>query len=252
MTRLIAAIDSSAAAGPVCAMACAAAPVFGATVDCVHVSEDGAEQTVRATAAAAGLRLRTVKGDPLERLVEMVGADDVVALTVGARDRPAGSRRVGHLAFALAGATDKPVIVVPPTARPPARLSRVLVAMKGTPRHAIELRRAVDLAAAQDLEIVVVHVDDASTIPAFSDQVQHETDAYTKEFFARYLPGAHHARLECRIGDVAEQILDVAASSAAEVVAIGWPHTEEPVDGTVGRELLERSSVPVLLVGTVG
>lgn len=251
MTRLLTAVDSSGAADPVCAVASIVAPVFGATIDCVHVREDGGDDVPRATCAAAGLHLRTVGGEPRDGLLAIVGEDDVVALVLGARDPASGSARVGHLPFALAAATDKPVIVVPPAAAPPPRLRRVLVAMKGTPRHAIELRRAVELADAQDLEIVVVHVDDVSTIPAFSDQVQHETEAYTKEFFARYLPGASHARLECRIGDVAGEILEVAEASRSEVLAIGWPHTAEPPAGAVGRTLLERSAVPVLLVGTV-
>lgn len=250
MTRLLAAIHSSAAARPVCSMALVAAPVFGATVDCVNVSEDGDDQTAAATAAAVGVPFRVVRGDPRRRLTEMLADADVVGAVVGTRDRVGGSRRVGHLPYALAGATDKPVIVVPPSAAPPLRLQRVLVAMKGTARHAVELRRAVDLAAAQDLDIVVVHVDDVTTIPAFNDQVQHETEAYTKEFFARYLPGASHARLECRIGDPVEEILAVAESSAAEVLAIGWPHGQEPADGSVGRDVLERSPIPVLVVGT--
>ena len=193
MTRLLAAIHSSPAAGPVCSMAMAAAPVLGATVDAVHVVEDGGDETAPATAAAVGVAFRAVEGDPVGRFAEMLADADVVGIVVGTRDSAVGSRRVGHLPFALAAMTDKPIIVVPPSARPPAQLTRVLVAMKGTPRHAVELRRAVDLAAAQDLEIVVVHVDDVSTIPAFSDQVQHETEAYTSEFFARYLPGAGHA-----------------------------------------------------------
>lgn len=251
MTRLLAAIHSSPTAGPVCSMAVIAAPVFAATVDCVHVIEEQGDETARATATALGLPFRTLDGDPVEQLAEQVAAADVVGIVVGTRDRLAGSHRIGHLPYAVAGATDKPVLVVPPSAQPPPRLRRVLVAMKGTPHHAIALRRAVDLAAAQDLEIVVVHVDDVSTIPSFSDQVQHETEAYTKEFFARYLPGASHARLECRIGDVAGEILEVAEASRSEVLAIGWPHAAEPPPGAVGRTLLERSAVPVLLVGTV-
>lgn len=250
MTRLIAAIHSSAAAHPVCAMALATAPVFGATVDAVQVVDDGGHETAQATASAAGVALRTVSGDPREQLAAILGEADVVGVVLGTRDRVGGSRQVGHLPYELAAVTDKPILVVPPSAQPPARLSRVLVAMKGTPKHGVGLRRAVDLAAAQDLDIVVVHVDDASTVPAFSDQVQYETEAYTKEFFARYLPGASHARLELRIGDVVDEILAVAESSGAEALAIGWPNATDPAGGEIARELLERCPLPVLLVGT--
>ena len=47
------------------------------------------------------------------------------------------------------------------------------------------------------------------------------------------------------------EILEVAESSGAEILAIGWSHADGPADGSVGSELLERSPIPVLLVGTV-
>ena len=102
MTRLIAAIHSSAAAHPVCAMALASAPVFGADVDAVQVVDDGGDETAHATATAAGVPFRTVHGDPQEQLAAILDEADVVGLVLGTRDRVGGSRQVGHLPYELA------------------------------------------------------------------------------------------------------------------------------------------------------
>ena len=247
MNRVIAGIDNSAAALPVLAAALILAPVLGAGVEAVHVSDE-VGRTAAASAESCEVPFRTVPGDPFEVLMDMVTSDDVLAVAVGARGRPGGPRPAGHLALALASAIDKPVLVVPPDAHPRGSLQRVVVAMKGTPRNARGVKRAVEVAAGAGLELVVVHVDDESSIPLFSDQVQHETDAYAREFLARYCRGAPEARLELRIGNPAEEILAVAETVTPDLLAIGWPHSSDPGRGEVAREILDRSPTPMLLV----
>ncbi|MDR3650142.1 MAG: universal stress protein [Acidimicrobiales bacterium] len=245
MKKIIAAVDNSAASRPVLAMARAVASALGGTLDVVHVSEDG-DETARASTQAAGAALRTLVGDPTEQLELVVAHKNVVALVLGARGGLGGPRPAGHLALTLAGRTDKPVVVVPPDAQPPQRLHKVLVAMEGTPGKARALQRTIELSTDAGLEIVVVHVDEE--IPSFTDQVQHETEAYAQEFFARHLPGAPQARLELRIGVPAIEVLAAVDSLHPELVAVGWPHAADASRGAVAREILERSSVPVLLV----
>jgi len=104
--------------------------------------------------------------------------------------------------------------VVPPDARPPAPVRTVLVAMEGSPTKARSLCQAVRIASDAGLELVVVHVDDEGSIPSFSDQVQHETDAYAREFLARNCPGATSARLESRVGVPADEIMATVESLA--------------------------------------
>lgn len=247
MSKVIAAIDNSAAAQPVLAAALALAPVLGASVEAVHVREaDG--RTARASAESFDVPFRTVPGNPFKVLLDMTAGDDVVAVAVGARGRPGGRRPVGHLALELAGAIDKPVLVVPPDAVPSGPLRRVIVAMEGSPGKARSVRRAVELAAGAGLELVVVHVDDESSIPMFSDQVQHETDSYAREFLARYCRGAPEARLELRVGNPADEILAAVETVASDLLAIGWPHSNDPARGAVAREILERTRTPVVLV----
>jgi nucleotide-binding universal stress UspA family protein len=98
-----------------------------------------------------------------------------------------------------------------------------------------------------DVELIVVHVDDESSIPSFSDQVQHETEAYSREFLARYLPGAPEARLVLRVAVPADEILTAAASTEPDLLAMGWSQTDHPARGLVVHDILARSHVPMLL-----
>lgn len=246
MTRVLAAVDDSLAARSVLAGAHALASVFGANVDALHISDNGGE-TARASAAWAGVPFRHSTGDPLSRVADEASALDVVAIVVGARSKR-HARSTGHFALELTEATDKPILVVPPDASPPDAFRTVVIAMEGTPAKARALKRAVEVAATAELDIVVVHVDDETSIPSFSDHVAHDTDAYAGEFLARYLPGAPKARLALRIGVPTDEILDVVDETSAEVLAIGWPPPSEVARGDVARELLDRSRVPVLLV----
>jgi nucleotide-binding universal stress UspA family protein len=248
MSRIIAAVDNSAAAHPVVAAALRLAPVFGADVECVHVAAvEG--RTAAAAAAGSGVPFRTIPGDPLGRLLALAAEDDVVGFAIGQRSRVAAAA-TGHLALGLADSVDKPVLVVPPRAVVPDRFGRVLIAMAGVPGRTRDLKRAIALAASADLELVAVHVDDESSVPSFSDQVQYETEAYAEEFLARYAPGAPDVRLELRIGAPVDQILAACAEERPDVIAMGWPHADKPNRGEVVRAVLERSPVPVLLVAT--
>ena len=244
MSRIIAAIDDSAAARPVLSMAEALGALLGAEVDAIHVAEDDGE-TALAVAEHVDVPCRILHGDPLACVTECARQDDVVAVVLGARRRLRGAS-VGHLARAVADEVDKPVLVVPPETSPVQQLRRVVIAMEGSPAKARGVRTAIDLAAGADLDLTVIHVDDEDSIPAFSDQVAHETEAYSREFLARYLPGAPAARLELRVGAPVEEIIDLTDTIGADLLAIGWPHG--PERGAIARQILDRSHVPVLLV----
>jgi nucleotide-binding universal stress UspA family protein len=245
MIKVVAVIDDSVAAHPVLAMTRAAALAFGGVPEAVHVVEDGLE-TVRAEARAMGIPLHTLVGDPEEQLVRFVAQSDVTAAVVGSRSQVAGIRRAGHLALGLASRTDKPLVAVPPDARPPERLHTVLVAMEGTPGKARALRRTIAVSADAGLDLLVVHVDEE--IPSFTDQVQHETEAYCQEFLTRNVIGTQRARLELRIGVPATEILDAVTEFHPDLVAVGWPHSDDPGRGAVAREIFDKSPIPVLLV----
>jgi nucleotide-binding universal stress UspA family protein len=248
MSKVLACIDNSETARDVLATAQKLAPTLDATVEAVHVAENG-DRSARATAETAHVPFRRLRGDPLEQLAAAINKADTVGAVVGARSHSAGAH-AGHLAPLLAATTNRPIVVVPPGAQLPHEIRRVLVAMKGTARSAKSLKRALRIAPGADLELVILHVDDESTIPQFSDQVQHETEAYASEFLTRYAIGSPSARLELRVGVPADEILTAADAEHPDLIALGWPAENDPGHGTVARTVLERSHVPMLLVAT--
>jgi len=250
MSRVVAAIDDSAAAAAVLATASAVAGVLGAEVDAVTVGGGGG--TAAAAAARAELPLRTLAGEPLPTLVALADEGDVVCFVIGQRSR-VRSGTTGHMALGIAAAVVQPVVVVPPEATAvPGRIRRVLVAMEGTPARARHLRRALSLASpAAELDVVVVHVDDEQSLPMFSDHAGYDTEAYAAEFLTRYAPGVPVTRLELRVGSPVEEILHACETEQPDLLAMGWPHHGRPAGGQVARQVLERATTPVLLVATV-
>lgn len=248
MGIVIAAVDSSAAAGSVLSVARAVAPLFHADVEAVHVLEDGGA-AARAAGQAAGVKLSEISGPTVPALVTAARTDEVVAMVVGARGTPAGRRPAGHVALEVITTLRKPLVVVPPHAAGPSRLARVLVPLDGSAATAAALRSTIDLVCGSEAEVVVLHVYEEASLPAFSDQPQHETESWAKEFLARYCPAsAHGVRLELRVGAPGEHVLAVAVEENADLIALGWAQDLSTGRAAVVREVLERSSVPVLLV----
>jgi nucleotide-binding universal stress UspA family protein len=249
MSTVLAAIDNSGRARSVLAVASAVAAALGAEVEAVHVAADGHE-TATASAAAAGMALRLLSGDPVEQLVAAASVDDVLVVVAGLRNVRGGPRPGGHTVLAVAQRTATPVVVVPPEVDEVGPITTVLVAVAGDPTETAALQRSLELAGQADLELVVVHVDEE--IPRFTDQVQHEVDAYVEEFVARRGQELRGIRLELRIGAAADEILAAVESEQPGLVAVGWPHAEPGDHGDVAREILAHCRVPVLLVARDG
>jgi len=147
---------------------------------------------------------------------------------------------------------DKPVIVVPPDAAHPARLERVLVPTEGLPDGTRVLGPLLELLAGSGMQVAAVHVDDDASLPSYSDQIQHETEAFAREFVARNLPATIDVELTLRVGRPGAAVLAACDESTADLVVVAWSRDLSPGRAQVVRELLERSSVPVLLVPQVG
>ena len=247
MKNVIAALDNSAAAASVLATAKKLGAAFGADVDAVHVGEDS-DRIAAAAAAGAGLELRRLEGEVVPALARAAAAADAVALVVGARGLPTG-RTIGSTALEVITSQPKPVVVVPPDARRPERLERVLVPLEGTPLTSLAPRTLIQLADDAQIEVVVLHVHDEATLPLFTDQPQHEADAWREEFVARYCPwGIGSVRVEVRVGRREEEIVRAAAEDEADLIALGWDQKLAAGRAPVVRELLERGRTPVLLI----
>ncbi len=248
METVIAALDNSVAAGPVLAAATSFAHLLGVEVAAVHVTGDG-HRTADAVAAAEGFPIRIVSGETVEALLHVAESREVVTLVIGARRTPAGARPVGSSAFAVLESLAKPVLVVPPDAVRAERFRSVLVPLEGTVSTSLAPRSIVKLAETAELEVVIVHVRDESSLPLFTDQPQHETTAWAHEFLARYCPwGIGTVRLDPRVGVREQEILRAAEEHETDLIALGWSQELATNRAPVVRAVLERARTPVLLI----
>jgi len=98
---------------------------------------------------------------------------------------------------------------------------------------------------------VALHVFDKGTTPRFLDRPEHDIDAWTREFLARYCsePGS---RLELRAGRTGHHVVDAAEGEDADMIALTWSQDLSPGRAAVVREALARTCLPLLLVPVVG
>jgi nucleotide-binding universal stress UspA family protein len=247
MKKILVALDNSLAGRSVLATARALAALLDAEVEAVHVQVDGA-RTALTTAEAAAVPLRTLTGPVVESLVEAGGEEEVAALVIGARGTSTARRSLGGTAAAVAMAVGKPVVIVPPHASPPSTFHRVLVPLEGTLSTSLAPRVIVELAPDAEIDVLALHVYDQDSLPAFTDQPQHEQAAWTLEFLQRYCPwGYGHVELETRVGRSGELIPLVAEERGCDLIALGWSQELAPGRALVIRETLERSPLPVFL-----
>jgi nucleotide-binding universal stress UspA family protein len=248
MTTVIAAIDNSMAARPVLATAGAVARFFDATPEAVHVRQNGWE-TARGAAEEAAVPVRLLEGPTVPALVDAARRADVEAVVVGARNTPAGGRPAGRTALQVIELLGKPVVVVPPLCETRPRLRRVLLPLEGTAQTSLAPTGVLELARDADVDIDVLHVHDEASLPLFTDQPQHETEAWTEEFVARYCPyGLRSVTVQLRIGRPEDEILSVMGETDVDLLALGWNQSLLPGRGTVVRAVLARASAPVLLI----
>jgi hypothetical protein len=210
MKKVLVALDNSLAARAVIPSGHALAGLLNADMEALHVRVDG-ERTVREAATAAGLPLRIASGSVVESLVGAGNSTDVIALVLGARGSDAARRPLGSTAASVATALPKPVLVVPPGAEPVTAFRRVLVPIEGTLSSSLAPRVVLELAAGTEIDALALHVYDESSVPAFTDQPQHEQPAWEREFLQRYCPwGIGDVKLETRVGRSGELIAQVA------------------------------------------
>jgi nucleotide-binding universal stress UspA family protein len=248
MTRIIAAIDNSAAATPVLQTALLVSKLLDADVEAVHVRK----RTVKAAAAAAaaaGVPLDLKSGPTPDRLREAIAPADVAALVLGARSTPAGRRPVGSTALDVITSASKPVIVVPPDKRAAASIDSILVPLDASAATAATLAGTIELARRSKIAVIVLHVRDEASLHPFGDQPQHEVRAWAEEFVARYCPcPLEEVDLHLLVGVPREQIGNVVEQTGADLIALGWSQTLEPGRAAVVQETLTRSPVPVMLL----
>jgi nucleotide-binding universal stress UspA family protein len=247
--KVLAALDQTAAASPVLAASEEIARLFAADVAAVHVRQDGAQQ-VRELAAHHGAPLAELEGAPGRRLAEALEDDEeALALVVGARCLPQGDREIGSTALEVVTSVHKPVFAIPPELPGDFAVRRVLVPLEGSLPTSYAPYAALDVPGADEVEVVILHVLEEEELPAFSDQPQHEWEAYGREFLARYsLWPFEHVRLETRVGHADQHILPVARETHCDLIALAWMQELAPGRARIVRETLRRGNIPILLV----
>lgn len=143
----------------------------------------------------------------------------------------------------------KPVLVVPTGrgTRAATSIDRVLVPLDGTETAADTVATTVGMFCAAGVDVVVLHVFDAATLPKFWDHAEHARQSWAREFLARYC-SEPAARLELRSGAAGQNVLEVAAAEHADLIVLGWSQNLSAGHAGTVRTTLARTTNPVLLL----
>ena len=249
MSIVLAAVDQSPTCDAVLAAARGFGDLLGATVEVVHVREAG-QEVPRTAVEASGYSLRELEGDPAPVLVAHARRREADLVVVGVRDVADPDRPVGHLAVALVSTLATPVLLVPPPRnghRVLRTFERVLVPLEGSEPSAIAVADALAHFTEAGLEIVVLHVFDADTVPRFWDAAGHAEESFTASFSSRWCH-EHDVDLHLRRGEAPDAVVEIAAAEHVDLVALGWSQDLTPGHAAVVRAALADCGVPVLLV----
>jgi nucleotide-binding universal stress UspA family protein len=248
MKKVLAALDNSLAAQPALTAALALGRLLDARVEAIHVQVNG-DRIPRGAADGAGVALTTANGPVVERILDLAQAPEVAAVVLGARGTPGGRRPLGSTALAVATGVPKPVVVVPPDAVPSPTFRRVLVPIEDGLWSALMPSAIVEVARGTEVDVVVLHVHEEPSLPAFTDQPQHEQPAWAREFLRRYCPwGIGAVELQTRIGRSEELVPTVARQAKVDLIALAWSQELAEGRAPVVRAVLMRARAPVMLV----
>ena len=248
MRTVFAALDASASARSVLDIAIGVGELVGASVTAVHVDE-GRRQTVEWLTTAASVPLLLLEGDNAEALLlETATRADAVAAVFGARSTIGGRRPVGHIAVHVLERTHKPVVIVPPEMRRTSTqpIRRLLLPLEGSEHSSRPVIEALNSLISTNVDVVALHVFTKNTTPPILDRPQRDLELWSDEFLARFCPAA--SNLELRRGSVGRGVEEVGDEQATDMVVLSWAQDNSPGHAAVIRDVLGRSSVPVMLL----
>ncbi len=196
------------------------------------------------------------------RIVEVAGAadpdrtvDDVLAelarpeTLMGVLPRAASLEDIG---WRVLGGASKPVVVVPRPAHPRSPvIGRALLPLEGTVEAAAAVSETMRLLCDAGVDLVVLHVFDATTVPRFWDHEGHADQVWVQEFLSRYCD-LEGVRVQWRSGRPGDRVLDVAAAEHVDLITVGWSQHLEPGRAQTLRRTVFESDVPVMVVPTTG
>lgn len=145
--------------------------------------------------------------------------------------------------------SEKPLIVVPRhfVVHSSPAISRVLVPLDGSTEAALTVRDTMRLFADADVELIVLHVFDAATVPMFWDQAAHARDGWEQEFRETCcIPPT--TKVELRRGTPGQRVVEVAAEEHSDLVALGWSQNLAPGRARTVLTTVRDAELPVMLM----
>jgi nucleotide-binding universal stress UspA family protein len=245
--KTLAAIDGSGCAPGVLQTARSLAALLATEIEAVHVCEPGSPS--QDALAVAGVPLRTWWGDPTTGILTTLADDDMVMAVIGTGGGGAGRSVLGHVARGVVTSTSKPIVLVPPdpmgfNSTGPAK---VVVPLDGAPATAGGLQDVLDRLADRDMEIVAMHVLNATNAPQYWDHFYYDFPAW-HERFRHDNCTSPSTRLEVGRGSVAAEVVRLAEAEGAGLIAVAWSQVLAPGRVLVVTELLRSTRVPLMLV----
>jgi nucleotide-binding universal stress UspA family protein len=245
MTRILAAIDASPAAGPVLQVARLFGDLLAASPEAIEV-ESRASVSVREIAEYAGVPLRVLPGVAEQVILREAAADDVALTVIGARGLPSGRHPAGHVALHVIQKSKKPVVVVPPSVCAP-KLDRVLIPLDGSHATGLAVAAVAGHLARAGAELVVVHTFTPETTPTMLNH-GGALDVWGAEFLMRSCPELADARLELRVGAPGTNVIELARDEQADLVVLAWSRDLSAGHGQIVLEAVAQTTVPTLLL----
>lgn len=247
MKTVLAALDASPAARAVMETARGIGDLMGADVEAVHVGRQRPE-TLETLTADHAVPLRLLTGSAEHALLDAVAAHEVVAAVLGARATPSGHRPIGQTALAVVERTRKPTVVVPPEAVgvAPRPFRRLLLPLEGSDESSRPIIDCLCPLIVTKVELVVLHVFTAATVPTMLDRPGRDLELLGDEFLSRHCPYA--TRIEWRTGPVGARVTEAYGENDADLVVLSWSQDSSAGHAAVVRDVLGASAIPVLLL----
>jgi nucleotide-binding universal stress UspA family protein len=215
------------------------------------------------TARGRAVKTITKSGHADKCILEELGTQRADLLVMGTHGRLAPGRWLyGSVADAVLRSSPVPVIVVPPAATVPGRLDRILVALDGSALSEASLSPAIELAKACGAELVLLEIvpmppyalyDEGAALAAFDPGKEiDESESYLDGVARRLHEYGIYARTRVELAKPEVAIAGVAAQETAGLIVMathGRSGLARLVLGSVATGTLQRTSVPLLLVG---
>lgn len=248
MSVVLAFLDGKKIAAAVLDMAVCVGDLCARDVEVVHVHDGTPEtlETPETLAEKAGLTVRILDPPPGQALVAALSERRTRAAAIGARSTPDGRQPLGATARYVLGLASKPLFVVPPGASIPDRLERILIPLEGDAASALPVVTAAASLLGPSVELVVLHVFTATTLPAMVDRPEYDLDIVGSEFLTRHFPFAN--RIILRPGQVDRRVHEVVREFDVGLVALVWKQRMEKNKAPIVRAVLGSSPVPTLLI----